>query len=68
MDALPILETSGVPHASTKPGVMHACGHDGHTTSLLGAAALLATPIPLGPAPFISSSSRPRKAAAAPKA
>jgi amidohydrolase len=41
MDALPITETSGVPHASTNPGVMHACGHDGHTTSLLGAAALL---------------------------
>ncbi len=41
MDALPILETSGVPHASTNQGVMHACGHDGHTTSLLGAAALL---------------------------
>src|SRR6201996_47466 len=42
MDALPITEVSGVPHASTNPGVMHACGHDGHTTSLLGAAALLA--------------------------
>ena len=42
MDALPIAETSGVAHASTNPGVMHACGHDGHTTSLLGAAALLA--------------------------
>jgi hippurate hydrolase len=41
MDALPILETSGVPHASHNPNVMHACGHDGHTTSLLGAAALL---------------------------
>ena len=41
MDALPIAETSGVPHSSTNPGVMHACGHDGHTTSLLGAAALL---------------------------
>jgi amidohydrolase len=43
MDALPIIETSGVPHASRTPGVMHACGHDGHTTSLLGAAALLAS-------------------------
>ncbi len=42
MDALPIHETSGVPHASTNPNVMHACGHDGHTASLLGAAALLA--------------------------
>ncbi len=42
MDALPIAETTGLPHASTNPGVMHACGHDGHTTSLLGAAALLA--------------------------
>ena len=42
MDALPITETTGVAHASTNPGVMHACGHDGHTTSLLGAAALLA--------------------------
>ncbi len=41
MDALPIHETSGVPHESTRPGVMHACGHDGHTVSLLGAAALL---------------------------
>jgi len=41
MDALPITETTGLAHASTRPGVMHACGHDGHTTSLLGAAALL---------------------------
>ena len=42
MDALPIEETTGLAYASTRPGVMHACGHDGHTASLLGAAALLA--------------------------
>ena len=41
MAALPITETTGLPYASTTPGVMHACGHDGHTTSLLGAGALL---------------------------
>ncbi|QUS35698.1 M20 aminoacylase family protein [Falsirhodobacter algicola] len=42
MDALPILEKTGKPHASTIPGVMHACGHDGHTAMLLGAAKYLA--------------------------
>lgn len=42
MDALPITEETGLVYASTHPGVMHACGHDGHTASLLGAAALLA--------------------------
>ncbi|MDD2876435.1 MAG: amidohydrolase [Acidiphilium sp.] len=41
MDALPIIEATGLAYASQNPGVMHACGHDGHTASLLGAAILL---------------------------
>src|SRR5579863_8952303 len=42
MDCLPILEANGFAHRSTHPGKMHACGHDGHTTMLLGAARHLA--------------------------
>ncbi len=42
MDALPILEQTGLDYASTVPGRMHACGHDIHTATLLGAAAVLA--------------------------
>jgi len=41
MDALPIQEETGVPYASQTPGMMHACGHDGHTSCLVGTALVL---------------------------
>ncbi|MFN8422399.1 MAG: amidohydrolase [Anaerolineae bacterium] len=50
MDALPIVEATGAQHASRTPGVMHACGHDGHTAILLGAAKILAA-LPAQPQP-----------------
>ena len=48
IDALPITEQTGLPYASTHPGFMHACGHDGHTATLLGVAAVLKTLIQQG--------------------
>jgi amidohydrolase len=54
IDALPIQEESGVEFASENPGVMHACGHDGHTAMLLGAAQILSTrDLPGGEVRFI---------------
>ncbi|MYW29626.1 M20/M25/M40 family metallo-hydrolase, partial [Streptomyces sp. SID2119] len=42
LDALPVTEATGLPYASTTPGVMHACGHDLHIAAVTGAVALLA--------------------------
>jgi len=48
MDALPITEDTGLPFSSQNPGIMHACGHDGHIAMLLGAAAILKKNKPAG--------------------
>jgi len=53
IDALPIAEETGLPFASRNPGAMHACGHDGHTAMLLGAAELLTADPPPGPVRLI---------------
>jgi len=53
MDALPINEDTGLPFASQHPGIMHACGHDGHVAMMLGAAALLKKDPPRGNVVFI---------------
>ncbi|MEJ0071430.1 MAG: M20/M25/M40 family metallo-hydrolase [Pseudomonadota bacterium] len=66
MDALPILETNGFDHRSRHDGRMHACGHDGHTTMLLGAARYPGRDARISMARSISSSSRRRRALAAP--
>ncbi len=53
IDALPVQEETGLPFASRVPGVMHACGHDGHASSLVGAAALLLADPPPHPVRLI---------------
>lgn len=53
MDALPVNEDTGLPFASQNPGVMHACGHDGHIAILLGAAAVLKENPPEGNVVFL---------------
>ena len=51
MDALPLVEDTGEPFSSKRPGAMHACGHDTHTAMLLGAARLLMDNQGQGPRP-----------------
>ena len=68
MDALPLDELNTFPHRSRHEGRMHACGHDGHTAMLLGAAEILAGRARVGQlsmARCISSFSRPRNTRAA---
>lgn len=51
LDALPLPDETGLPYASTVPGVSHACGHDVHTTTVLGAGLVLAHLDALGSCP-----------------
>lgn len=51
IDALPIIEETGLAYASKNPGIMHACGHDGHTTILIGVARVLAKLAKIAPLP-----------------
>jgi amidohydrolase len=53
MDALPVTENTGLPYSSKNPGIMHACGHDGHIAIVLGVAALLKKNPPEGNVVFI---------------
>jgi hippurate hydrolase len=53
MDALPVTENTGLPYSSKNPGVMHACGHDGHIAIVLGTAAVLKENPPEGNVVFI---------------
>lgn len=55
MDALPIVEKSDLPFASKSPGIMHACGHDAHTTVGLGTAMVLSELAQTSEAPFLST-------------
>jgi len=66
MDALPMEENTNLKWRSTIPGRFHGCGHDGHTTMLLGTAPLSRGDAKFPTAPCISSFSRPKKASAAP--
>ncbi len=68
IDALPIQEESGVEFASERPGAMHACGHDGHTAMLLGAARELSDAATCPAASCASSSSTPRSSLPAARA
>ncbi len=64
MDALPMTEETGVDYASKTPGAMHACGHDGHTAMLVGAAKYLAETRNFD-GTAVSSFSPPKRAAVA---